>query len=820
MEGGGVTKVDASAFKECMSLARKNPYVLQLAFSAGIGGFLFGYDTGVISGALLYIRDEFKAVAQSTWLEGAIVSMALVGAALGSAIGGWINDQFGRKKAIFLADILFAIGSIIMAFAPDPYILIVGRVFVGFGVGMASMASPLYISEASPTRIRGSLVSLNNFLVTGGQFLSYLINLAFTHGREEEAKAIMRKIYEAHEVEGEIQALAESIQKDMKEASSSEEVSIGKMLRTKAVRRALYAGVGLQFFQQFTGINTVMYFSPTIFQLAGFASNVLALLLSLITAGLNALGSIVSIFFIDKLGRKKLVFFSLIGVAFSHFLLFGSFYETETHSPMLSPGACLALSDSTKGQCKAERRAWYTQGCPSKNGWLAIVGLAIFILAFSPGMGTVPWVFNSEIYPLRYRGICGGIASTTVWVSNLIVSQSFLPLTVAIGTSWTFMIFGFVAILGIFYILIFMPETKGLPIEELEMMLEQSDGSTNRFHGWHHHSSRIIRVSRASGGKDRHSKVMTSKGLRDRRVRLSVTTAIQFYDLQDRLGYDQPSKAVEWLIKAASDAISELPSLNSTFPETPKQPNDEKRGGEKCFDSADAEVDASFTELLTGGISTGVPTTTSPTGSVQQNHRSEESDLFNKGGRQQWSSPPMDYFSTAFLGPSSSSRTHHHQSSGFPGQIQLGNSLAQAMSVSPFVVQSENHSDQLQHFSFIPDHLMPAVVTSSQTPSGSGGGSEYNLNFTISSSGGLAGFNSRGTLQSNSPSLLPHHLQRFSPIDGSSNLPFFIGAAAAAAPAMENHHHHHQFSPGFDGRLQLCYGDGSRHSDQKGKGKN
>ncbi|KAI9122608.1 hypothetical protein K1719_006448 [Acacia pycnantha] len=454
------------------------------------------------------------------------------------------------------------------------------------------------------------------------------------------------------------------------------------------------------------------------------------------------------------------------------------------------------------------------------------------------------------------------------------------------------------------------------------------DGSSHRFHSWNHHSSRIIRVSRASGGKDRHSKVMTSKGLRDRRVRLSVTTAIQFYDLQDRLGYDQPSKAVEWLIKAASDSISELPSLNNTFPETPKQPSDEKRGGEKCgIGSADAEEDgeaslhhhhqnqsqnlslsksacsstsetskgsgglslsrseirvkarerareraakekendescnnnnnfahhphnnnnnivismaqtSSFTELLTG-----VPAaTTNPTGSGHHHHhhRSDEADLFNKGARHQWSIAPMDYFGAGILGGSSTtspSRTgqHHHQSSGFSGQIQLGNNLAQAMSVAPpFGVQNENqHSDQLQHFSFIPDHLMPAGLartssSASQAPSGGGGGSgEYNLNFTISSSshsGGLAGFNSRGTLQSNSPSLLPHHLQRFSPLDGSSNLPFFIGAAAAAAPAMENHHHHHhqhhQFSPELDGRLQLCYGDGSRHSDQKGKGKN
>ncbi|XP_061373789.1 transcription factor TCP2-like [Gastrolobium bilobum] len=448
------------------------------------------------------------------------------------------------------------------------------------------------------------------------------------------------------------------------------------------------------------------------------------------------------------------------------------------------------------------------------------------------------------------------------------------------------------------------------------------DGCTNRFNSWHH-SSRIIRVSRASGGKDRHSKVMTSKGLRDRRVRLSVTTAIQFYDLQDRLGYDQPSKAVEWLIKSAADAISELPSLNNTFPDTPKQPSDEKRasvGTEQGFDSADAELDgetnyhqnqsqnlslsksacsstsetskgsglslarsdirvnrvkarerareraakekekekeneshhiahhhhnhnhnhnhnvnpisqtASFTELLTGGISNAVPTTSSPRGSIHQNNHgggggTDEPNLFNKAARQQWCSAPMDYFTSGLLGPSSS-RTHQHHnhqssssSSGFSvSQIQLGHSLPDAMSVSPFNVSGENHSsDQLQHFSFIPDHLMPAVVTSSQ-PSGN----DYNLNFTISTSG-LAGYN-RGTLQSNSPSLLPHHhLQRFSPIDGST-VPFFIGGGAAApssaAPTMENHHQH-QFSSVFDGsRLQLCYGDGCRHSDQKGKAKN
>lgn len=111
----------------------------------------------------------------------AIVSTAIAGAIIGAAVGGWINDRFGRRVAIIIADTLFLIGSVIMAAAPNPAILLFGRVFVGFGVGMASMASPLYISEASPTRVRGALVSLNSFLITGGQFLSYLVNLAFTN---------------------------------------------------------------------------------------------------------------------------------------------------------------------------------------------------------------------------------------------------------------------------------------------------------------------------------------------------------------------------------------------------------------------------------------------------------------------------------------------------------------------------------------------------------------------------------------------------------------------------------------------------------------
>lgn len=155
-------------------------------------------------------------------------------------------------------------------------------------------------------------------------------------GKDEEGKAILKKIYPPNEVEDEINALKESVEIEAKEASSSDKVSIIKLLKTKTVRRGLYAGMGLQIFQQFVGINTVMYYSPTIVQLAGFASNQTALLLSLVIAGLNAFGSIVSIYFVDRTGRRKLLLISLSGVVVSLVVLTVVFHETTTHSPMVS----------------------------------------------------------------------------------------------------------------------------------------------------------------------------------------------------------------------------------------------------------------------------------------------------------------------------------------------------------------------------------------------------------------------------------------------------------------------------------------------------
>ena len=135
---------------------------------------------GVISGAMLYIRDDFRSVDKNTWLLELIVSTAVGAAIFGAAIGAWMNDSLGRKKAILAADVLFFVGAMVMAAAPAPWVIVIGRVFVGLGVGMASMTAPLYISESAPTRIRGALISMNGILITFGQFVSYCINLAFT----------------------------------------------------------------------------------------------------------------------------------------------------------------------------------------------------------------------------------------------------------------------------------------------------------------------------------------------------------------------------------------------------------------------------------------------------------------------------------------------------------------------------------------------------------------------------------------------------------------------------------------------------------------
>ncbi|KAH9616349.1 hypothetical protein KSS87_017056 [Heliosperma pusillum] len=562
MVDGGAVSTDDANFTECFKTIGGTPYIMRLAASAGIGGLLFGYDTGVISGALLYIKEDFPEVNKKTWLQETIVAMAIAGAIVGAGTGGYLNDKIGRKWSLIIADTLFFIGAILMALSPAPWMIIIGRVIVGLGVGMASMTAPLYISETSPARIRGALVSTNGLLITGGQFLSYLINLGFTKvpgtwrwmlgvaavpalvqfilmftlpesprwlyrkGRLSEAEEILGRIYAPEQVKEEMRALKESIddelaiEGDMSEASMMTKVKTA--LGNKVVRRGLAAGVTVQVAQQCVGINTVMYYSPVIVQFAGIASNSTAMALSLITSGLNALGTIISMMFVDRKGRRKMMLMSMFGIVVCLVALGLVFREAAITAPKISlsdsthfgmnntcplytsaskpaswgcnqclrtnrqcafcasrvnfqvnPGACILATDDMKRECHGEERVYFAEGCPSKIGIFAVVLLGLYIIVYAPGMGTVPWIVNSEIYPLRYRGVGGGIAAVSNWCTNLIMSETFLTLTQAVGSSGTFLLYAFLSSIGFFFIFFLVPETKGLPIEEIEKMLEK-----------------------------------------------------------------------------------------------------------------------------------------------------------------------------------------------------------------------------------------------------------------------------------------------------------------------------------------------------------
>ncbi|KAI4334720.1 hypothetical protein L6164_013432 [Bauhinia variegata] len=454
----------------------KNPYILGVTAVAGIGGLLFGYDTGVISGALLYIKDDFEIVNQSSFLQETIVSMALVGAIIGAAMGGWMNDAYGRKKTTLIADVVFTLGSIVMASAPDPYILICGRLLVGLGVGMASVTAPVYIAEASPSEIRGGLVSTNALMITGGQFVSYLVNLAFTQvpgtwrwmlgvaglpaviqfclmlclpesprwlfmqNKKDEAVSVLCKIYDLARLEDEIDYYCAQLEEDLQKQNNLRYLDV---FNTKEIRLAFLAGAGLQAFQQFTGISIVMYYSPTIIEMAGFHSNEIALLLSLIVSGLNAAGTVLGIYLIDYAGRRMLALTSLSGVVISLVIL--------------SAGSFLNSSDSQNGNF----------------GWLAVLGLAMYITFFAPGMGTVPWTVNSEVYPQEYRGICGGMSATVNWISSVIMSQSFLSISDALGLGGSFLILAVIAVFAILFVALFVPETKLLTFEEVEQLWKE-----------------------------------------------------------------------------------------------------------------------------------------------------------------------------------------------------------------------------------------------------------------------------------------------------------------------------------------------------------
>jgi sugar porter (SP) family MFS transporter len=433
-------------------------FVYVAAFFSALGGMLFGYDTGVISSAILFIKKEFGL---KSGLQEITVSAVLVGAVVGAAIGGKLADKFGRRKTIITAAIIFAAGAIGTAVAPGVITLIIGRVIVGVAIGAASFTAPMYISEVSPVRIRGELVSLNQLAVTVGIVLSYLVGYALakagnwrmmmglaaipatalgvgmffmpssprwliSHNFTNKARLVLERIRGTDNVAKEV----EDIRKSVGQQSSS-----WKELLTPMIRPALIVGIGLAVFQQITGINTVIYYAPTIFESAGFKSASAAILATLGVGIVNVLMTIVAMQLVDRLGRRPLLLIGVGGMVASLVFL----------------GIAFRLKDAS-----------------GILGWLSAGSLMFYVGAFAIGMGPVFWLLIAEIYPLNVRGLAMSVATVFNWGANLIVGVTFLSLINMLGRSGTFWLFALMGLVSWFFIWFLVPETKGRSLEEIE----------------------------------------------------------------------------------------------------------------------------------------------------------------------------------------------------------------------------------------------------------------------------------------------------------------------------------------------------------------
>ncbi len=437
-----------------------SPILYLVAFIVALGGLLSGFDTGVISGALLFIKDEWHL---SDYLQGILVSSTLVGATIGAVLNGYLADLFGRKKILIFTAVLFFAGSIFCAAAADINILILSRFIVGFAIGIVTFATPLYLSEISPEKIRGTLVSLFQLAITIGILFSYLVNAGFSNvqygwrwmllfgifpaiilgtgmlfmsdtprwlvktGRDDEAKKAFQRIEPEIDADSEIS----EIKKILKDENTDKKFEFKKWMAAP-----LLLGIGLMFCQQWTGINTIIYYAPTILKIAGFNSNSSAIWATVGIGVVNCLMTFIAIFLSDKAGRKPLLYAGLCGMAVCLFIL-GSAFQFQNE-----------LGSSLK--------------------WFCLFASMFYIAFFSFSLGPIILLLVSEIFPLKFRGLGMSISTMSNFLFNFTVTLSFLPLINKISESYTFYLYGIIAVICIFYVYFMVPETRGISLETIE----------------------------------------------------------------------------------------------------------------------------------------------------------------------------------------------------------------------------------------------------------------------------------------------------------------------------------------------------------------
>jgi sugar porter (SP) family MFS transporter len=430
-----------------------------------IGSFLFGFDTGIISGALLFLRADLGLDA---FQQSSVVSVLLLGAVAGALASGRISDAIGRRAILGVLGVIFTIGIAITAVADAYWTMMVGRIVMGIGVGGVSATVPTYLGEMSPAHIRGRMLTLNQLLITVGLLAAYLVNLAlsgsgdwramfwigaipssllalsalwlpesprwqFSHGRVEQARATLASVTEPGEADRVIERYeredAERQSADLTTGDGAAATGMRALLAPHG-RPALLVGLTLAVLQQFAGINTIIYYAPTIMDETGLsASN--SILYAVAIGVVNLLMTIVSIRLIDRLGRRPLLLASLAGMAASVAFLGIAF--------IAGMGSVVVL-----------------------------VAMVLYIVSFAVGMGPVFWVLLGEVFPPRSRAEGAGAGSTANWLSNFVVSLVFLPLVAWIGQGETFLIFAAVSLAGLAFVARRVPETRNRNALEIQ----------------------------------------------------------------------------------------------------------------------------------------------------------------------------------------------------------------------------------------------------------------------------------------------------------------------------------------------------------------
>ncbi len=435
-------------------------------FFGALGGMLFGYDTGVISGAILFIGEDLGL---TPFLEGLVVSSLLLGAAAGAGSAGPLSDRLGRRNLILISAVIFSVGAIGAALAPSVGVLVVFRVVLGVAVGAAALIVPLYLSEIAPTEIRGAISSLNQLMIVVGILLAFVVNALLadsgawrwmlglalipslilligmyfmpetprwlvSRGREDDARDVLRQSRSEEEAENEI--------REIKEVEREEEGGLSE-LRAPWVRPALIVAIGLAVFQQIIGINTIIYYAPTTLTNVGYG-NAAAIYANLVIGCINVALTLVAIRFVDRVGRKPLLLGGLVGMVLALVLLGLSSILLPQPSSPTDPAAIVTL-----------------------------LCLAVFIASFAATWGPTVWVMLPEVLPLRIRGTAMGLAIFLHWIANFVVSQTFPILLASIGAGLTFLGYAVIGVLAFVFVSAFVTETKGRSLEQIEADLRE-----------------------------------------------------------------------------------------------------------------------------------------------------------------------------------------------------------------------------------------------------------------------------------------------------------------------------------------------------------